>query len=163
MTNEDAVRIRAFRGSDRDQVQALAPGLTAGVAWWRDPGAVLAAVNGWIRTSLDGAGEPDRAVFVAELDGKVAGVVTVSKTTHFTGQADAYVGELVVAPGARRRGIATRLMGAAEAWAASLRLGFLTLETGAANREARSLYAALGYLEEDVRLAKALPRSADPD
>jgi len=30
--------------------------------------------------------------------------------------------------------------------------------TGAANKPARGLYQALGHLEEDVRLTKALPR-----
>jgi len=42
-----------------------------------------------------------------------------------------------------RRGIATRLMGAAEASAAGRGLPFLTLETGAANQVAGSLYAEL--------------------
>jgi ribosomal protein S18 acetylase RimI-like enzyme len=63
-----------------------------------------------------------------------------------------------VRPGLERRGIARELMAAAEAWAASRGLLFLTLETGAANKPARGLYQALGYLEEDVRLTKALPR-----
>jgi ribosomal protein S18 acetylase RimI-like enzyme len=37
-------------------------------------------------------------------------------------------------------------------------LAFLTLETGAANKPARDLYAALGYQEEGVRLTKAIAR-----
>jgi hypothetical protein len=35
-------------------------------------------------------------------------------------------------------------------------LGYLTLETGAANHGGRAFYAALGYLEEDVRLTKKI-------
>jgi len=62
--------------------------------------------------------------------------VAVCEQAHFTGQADAYVGELAVASGLERRGIATRLMDAAEGWADRRGLAFLTLETGAANQAA---------------------------
>ena len=48
------------------------------------------------------------------------------------------------------------LIGAAEDWARERGLVHLTLETGAGNRTARAFYAALGFLEEDVRLAKRL-------
>jgi ribosomal protein S18 acetylase RimI-like enzyme len=65
-------------------------------------------------------------------------------------------GELAVKPALERRGIATRLMAAAESRAAGRGLAFLTLETGAANQPARGLYAALGYQQEDVRLTKAI-------
>ena len=47
-------------------------------------------------------------------------------------------------------------MAAAEAWGAGRGLRCLTLETGAANQPARSFYAALGYLPEDVRLTKVI-------
>jgi ribosomal protein S18 acetylase RimI-like enzyme len=83
-------------------------------------------------------------------------VVTVCERKHFTGQVDAYVGELAVSPGPERRGIATHLMVAAEAWAARRGLAFLTLETGAANQPARAFYAQRGYKAEDVRLTKAI-------
>ena len=56
----------------------------------------------------------------------------------------------------RGRGVASALMAAAEAWGAGRGLRCLTLETGAANQPARSFYAALGYLPEDVRLTKDL-------
>jgi ribosomal protein S18 acetylase RimI-like enzyme len=85
------------------------------------------------------------------------GVVTIREQTHFTGQTDAYVGELAVASGMERRGIATALMNAAEAWAAQRGLAFVTLHTGAANQAARSLYRRLGYREEELLLAKAIP------
>jgi GNAT superfamily N-acetyltransferase len=62
----------------------------------------------------------------------------------------------VVASGLERRGIATQLMDAAEAWAARRGPAFLTLETGAANQPARAFYAQRGYRDEDVRLTKAV-------
>jgi ribosomal protein S18 acetylase RimI-like enzyme len=135
-------------------VLALAPRLTEGVAPWRDPVGVASAATGWVTGSMARADEPAHAVFVAELDGRVGGVITLAERPHFSGQTDAYVGELIVAAGLERRGIATELMAAAEAWAAQHGYAFITLETGAANDPARKLYAALGFLEEEVRLTK---------
>jgi ribosomal protein S18 acetylase RimI-like enzyme len=119
-------------------------GIPKGLPPGGDPQAVLRAVCGGVESSLDCAGQPGHAVCVAVADGRVAGVVTVCERAHLTGQVDAYVGELAVAAGPERRGIATQLMDAAEAWAARRGLAFLTLETGAANQPARGLWAGLG-------------------
>jgi ribosomal protein S18 acetylase RimI-like enzyme len=156
MAQQHSAEIRPYQPGDASQVLALAPRLTEWVAAWREPGAVLRAVQDWITTSLGHASQPGHMVYVAVSGGSVVGVVTVSESAHFTGQVDAYVGELAVASGLERRGIATQLMDAAEAWAAQRGLAFLTLETGAANQPARLFYAQRGYQEEDVRLTKAI-------
>lgn len=88
------------------------------LAPWRDRDRVLAAATGWVRDAADAAGQPDHAVYAAEQDGIVAGLVSVSERRHFTGQVDAYVGELIVRADMERRGVASRLMAPAEAWAA---------------------------------------------
>lgn len=163
MNQPAGVDIRPYRPADREQVMALAPRLTEWTAPWREPAAVSAAVHGWIRDAVDGAPDQDHAVYVAVHGGAVAGVVTVSERTHYTGQVDAYVGELAVATGMERRGIATRLMTEAERWAAARGRSFLTLDTGAANQPARRLYASLGFREEDVRLTKALGAAGGQD
>jgi ribosomal protein S18 acetylase RimI-like enzyme len=150
-------QIRPFQPGDRTQVLALAPRLTEGAAPWRDPAAVRRAANNWVQTSIDTAAQPGRAVYVAVASGQVVGVVSIREHTHFTGQTDAYVGELAVAPGMERHGIATALMTAAEAWAAQRGLAFVTLHTAAANQPARSLYRRLGYHEEELLLTKAIP------
>ena len=142
MAPETTIEIRLYRPADRDGVLALAPRLTEWVASWRDPAAVLTAVQNWIQESLDAAARPGHAVYVAAIGGGIAGVVTVTERTHFTGQVDAYIGELAVWPGMERVGFASKLMAAAEAWAARRGLAFLTLETGAANQPARGLYQA---------------------
>jgi len=151
---------------------ALAPRLAEWVAAWRESAAVLAAVQGGVRDSIGSRDQPGHAVYVAVGDDSVLGFVTVSQRTHFTGQVDAHVGELAVRAGMERHGIATRLMAAAEGWAARRGLALLTLETGAAltletgaaNQPARDLYAALGFREEDVRLTKAVgPPAASRD
>lgn len=85
---------------------------------------------------------------------EVVGLVTVSERVDFSGQREAYVGWLAVRAGVERRGIATKLMAAAENWAADRGLTCISLETGAANHPARSLYTTLGYEEEDIRFTK---------
>jgi ribosomal protein S18 acetylase RimI-like enzyme len=150
-------QIRSFLPGDRSQVLALAPRLTEGVAPWRDPAAVHRAAQNWVRTSIDTAAQPGHAIYVAIAGDQVVGVVSIREQTHFTGQTDAYVGELAVASGMERRGIATALMNTAEAWAAQRGLAFMTLHTGAANQPARGLYQRLGYREEELLLTKAIP------
>jgi ribosomal protein S18 acetylase RimI-like enzyme len=148
--------VRPYRTADRPAAIALATRLEIGVAPWRDPAAVRAAVTQWVGTSLDMAGAHDRAVLVAVTDGTLVGFVTVSQRRHFTGELDAYVGELVVAEEAQRRGVGRALMRAAETWARERGYRRMTLETGAANQTGRAFYAALGYAEEDVRLTRPL-------
>jgi ribosomal protein S18 acetylase RimI-like enzyme len=157
MTAQAGIHVRSYQPADHAQVIALAPRLAEWVAPWRDPAAVLTAVHDWIQDSIDALSQPGHAVYLA-IDGQaIVGVVTVSERTHFTGQVDAYIGELAVRTGMERRGIATQLVKAAETWAARRGLPFLTLETGAANQPARGLYHALGYQEEDIRLTKPIP------
>ena len=154
--------IRPFQPGDRSQVLALAPRLAEGVAPWRDPAAVRRAAENWLQTSMGSVGEPGHAVYVAVASHRVVGVVAIRERTHFTGQTDAYVGELAVASGMERRGIATALMNAAEAWAAERGLAFLTLQTGAGNQPARGLYRQLGFAEEELLLTKAVPARHRP-
>jgi len=83
-------------------------------------------------------------------------VVTVCERAHFSGQADAYTGELAVDSSLERRGIASQLVNAAEACAARRGLALLTLETGEVNQPARAFYAQRGDQEEDIRLTKVI-------
>jgi ribosomal protein S18 acetylase RimI-like enzyme len=156
MTTGHGIEIREYRDGDRDAIIALAPRLAAGLPPWRDGAAWRRAVEGWVRSAADAAADPDHAVYVAADGDAVVGFVEVTQRAHFTGQVDAYVGELVTAAGHERRGIARALMRAAEDWGAARGLELLTLETGAANHQARAFYAALGYQAEDVRLTKKL-------
>ena len=162
MTQQPAIEIRRYRAGDRDAVMDLAPRLTEWVSPWRDPQAVLAAAHGWVRGSADQAADGDRAFFVAVAGGQVVGLVSVSEQAHFSGQLDAYVGELAVSQGWQGRGIGSQLMRAAEAWAAGRALPFITLDTGADNAPARGLYTSLGFREESVRLAKPVGPASRP-
>jgi ribosomal protein S18 acetylase RimI-like enzyme len=146
--------VRAFCAADREQVLALAPRLAEGVASWRDPDAVMGAVREWLTGSM-ASNDPQRsAVYVAvdRTSDRVVGVNSVSQSRHFSGEEDAYIGELAVAQNAGRGGVGSRLVAAASSWAKERGLRCLTLHTGAANTTARTFYEALGFRDEDVRL-----------
>ena len=67
-------------------------------------------------------------------------MVSLAEREHFTGDLDAYIGELVTDSAAKGSGAGQALMAAAEKWAASRGLSRITLETGARNHRARRFY-----------------------
>ena len=144
------MEVRPYRTGDEEGVRALAPRLLIGAAEWIEPEAMLTSIHGWLDDSLAGV------AFVAAEADRVVGFVTVTERKHFTGVAEAYVGELAVTEKAEGRGIGRALMDAAEAWARDRGLERISLDTGAANAGARGFYARLGYAETDVRLSKPL-------
>jgi GNAT superfamily N-acetyltransferase len=150
--------IRPARPGDRAALLALSARLTIGVAPWRDPAKVAAAVRGWVESSLATAGDPGHAMLVAVAGGRVVGLVSLGQREHFSGEVDAYIGELVSE--ADGSGIGQALLAAAEEWAARRGLSRITLDTGARNDRARRFYGRAGYLEEDVRLTKAVTAAA---
>lgn len=151
--------IRPLEPRDGDAVLALADRLSVGSPSWRDRGRWLIAVRGWVEGSARVASEPGHAMFVACEDGRVAGFVSLGTRTHFTGDVDAYIGELVVAEWAEGRGAGRALLSAAEQWATAEGHRRLTLESGAANARALQFYTRAGYREEDIRLTKLMTPS----
>lgn len=149
-------KVRPVDTDDRTRVVTLAPELLTGMPPWRPAAGQRAAVTAWVTDSFDGVDRPDQMVFVADDDGAVVGFVGVVERTHFTGEREGYVGELVVARHRRGHGIARSLMVAAEGWARARGLGRVTLETGSANTGARAFYSRLGHTEEQVTLTRAL-------
>jgi ribosomal protein S18 acetylase RimI-like enzyme len=150
------VRVRPFRADDREFVLELAPRLVIGCAPWRDPEKMRAAMRGFLEEDAERAGERS-AVFVAEDEhGELLGAVTVGHHVNFTGEVEAYIGELAVRADREGAGVGQALVRAAEKWARAHGYGLLVLETGAANTRARAFYARLGYREESVKLARVL-------
>ena len=156
---EPIIPIRPAGDDDRAGVLELAPRLAEGVAPWRDQAEALLAGRRWLEESLDAAKTGDGVVLVAVDAAGIAGVISVRPSTHFTGERDGYIGELVVADRASRRGVGRELIAAADAWAGEHGLRNLTLHTGAFNTGARGFYADLGFAEEEVRLTRAVPDS----
>jgi len=152
------VHIRLYRPVDSDAVMALAPRLAIGVAPWRNTSAVANAVQSWVRESLADHSNDQRPVFVAEEAGHVVGFAAAGTRRHWTGEVDAYIGELVVAADRTTRGIGRALVTAIQSWARDAGHLRITLETGAANQDARAFHAALGYTDEEVVLTRSLEK-----
>ena len=160
MTEQQEISIHPAAPGDSPALMALSERLVTGVAPWRDPVRVAAAARGWVESSLAAAGRRGRAVLVARCGDQIAGLVSLAERSHFTGQTDAYIGELVVNARMEGRGVGQALLAAAEDWAAGRGLGCITLETGSANDRARHFYECAGYQEEEIRLTK--PVRAQP-
>jgi ribosomal protein S18 acetylase RimI-like enzyme len=88
--------------------------------------------------------------------GQPLGFATVWRSTHFTGQPQANIGNLATSEMAEGRGVGTALVEACAQWAREQGYTLLTLSTGAANTRALRLYHHLGFHDEDVTLTKVL-------
>ncbi|MDQ3693214.1 MAG: GNAT family N-acetyltransferase [Chloroflexota bacterium] len=150
------ISIRTAREEDRAALLGLAPRLAIGIAPWRGVAGMEVAARGWIAAALDGIG-PDQAVFVAEdADGVIHGFAGVARQVAFTGEPQAYLGELAVAEASEGAGVGRMLVEAVEAWARARGLGLIVLDTGAGNHRARQFYARNGFVDEGVKLTKVL-------
>lgn len=150
------VQIRPYEPADRGFLLGLASRFTIGMRPWRDQELVVTTVTKWIEVSIARRGERAE-VFVAIGDaGQRLGFATVSEEAHFTGEAQAYVGELATLQSAEGTGVGRALVAACENWARHRGFRILALATGAANARALGFYRHLGFLDEDVKLVKIL-------
>jgi GNAT superfamily N-acetyltransferase len=103
------------------------------------------------------AASPDDEVWVAERDGRVAGLVAihVSGALEYDG-AVAKVSAIVVDEAARRRGVGEQLMALAEREAKRRGCVLLFLTTAERRKDAHAFYRSLGYEETGRRFAKTL-------
>jgi GNAT superfamily N-acetyltransferase len=88
---------------------------------------------------------PRGAFLVAYADGEAVGCAGLVPLDPRTGE----VKRMYVAPAARRRGLAQRLLADLEAVARAAGYDRVRLDTSAAQPEARALYASAGYREID--------------
>ncbi len=113
--------------------------------------------------------DPEQALFVAEVDGDVVGLVRVQALERLevpdvpalTPRRYAMVQELVVARTHQRRGIATRLMTEAHRWARDRGLTQIGLSVYDFDQPALRLYQKLGYAPDSHRLSTTLDSTTD--
>jgi ribosomal protein S18 acetylase RimI-like enzyme len=124
----------------------------------RDADAVLALMEGLTRPAVADDPQPQRdvfsahvdhadaEVFVAELDGQVAGAASfwVQPRLNWT-TPQAWIPDLFVAPSFRRRGAARALLDACVAEARRRGCHRIVLESGHHRAEAHRLYEAYGF------------------
>lgn len=123
-----------------------------------DADAVLALMEGLTRPAVADDPEPQRRVFlghldrddarvyVAELDGEVAGAVSlwIQPRLNWT-TPQAWIPDLYVEPAFRRRGVARALLDACVAEARRHGCHRVVLESGHHRSEAHQLYEAYGF------------------
>ena len=90
------------------------------------------------------------AVLVAELGTELVGRLTITRDSHPACGHVADVG-VMVARQARRQGVGTALLQAAEEWAASVGIDKVELHVWPRNTAAIALYRRLGYADEGLR------------
>jgi GNAT superfamily N-acetyltransferase len=124
------LQVRPFRQSDLAAVRGLLRQLGYDIS--------EAELAGRIARVYETAGHH---CVVAELDGRVAGVLHVFKRPALEKPCEAVVQALVVEASLRGRGLGRALMRLAEAWASAQGLGSIALHT----RHAQAFYDGIGY------------------
>ncbi len=129
-----ALRIRPARDRDCEAIAEYSGelGYTASAAETRER---------LLRIGADG----NQAVFVAESENAVVGWIHVFESQRIESRPFAEVGGLVVAEGARARGIGRSLMSSAEEWARSRGLERLRARSNVTRSAAHQFYERLGY------------------
>lgn len=150
------LRVRSYIPSDRAFVLSLAPRLAIGMQPWRDLQLWLITVEKWLTESINQHNQKTMVLVAEDEQGERLGFATVSHSTHFTGQRQAYIGELATSEIVEGHGVGTALVEACEQWAREQGYTILTLSTGAANARALNFYYHLGFHNEDVTLTKLL-------
>lgn len=150
--------IRRANPADADAILALVPRLASSFTPppWREPAAMTATDLDVIAEALRSVGD-DPAVFVAEVDGDVAGFVHVrSLEDYYRRRCHGHVADLVVAPAFEGRGVATALLARAEEWSRAQGYDWMTIGVFEENARAERLYQKLGYRRDVIRLLKPL-------
>jgi len=88
---------------------------------------------------------PDHAVLIAEIEGRVAGLMHVFARPAIENPREAVVQAIVVGQAHRRAGVGCRLMAAAERWGSERDCRSVVLSSNVARTPAHAFYAALGY------------------
>ncbi len=107
---------------------------------------------------LDFVFEQSHVFYVAQLDGRPVGFVLMldSLPDEVTRMPQGFIAYMAVEPSARRCGIGTRLLAAAEEAARLRGLPYLGLMVTEENEAARALYERAGFLSERRLLCKPL-------
>lgn len=100
---------------------------------------------------------PSIVAFVAEIDGRVAGVITghVLAALHST-PLIAWLTALVVDDDCRHTGVGRQLAAAVEDWARSRGAARISVTSGKQRDDAHAFYERIGYERTGVRLTKPL-------
>jgi ribosomal protein S18 acetylase RimI-like enzyme len=159
-----ALRIREAEGSDYEELSAL---FEEGDAWHREHlPRVFQKPEGVVRSReyiLDLLANDDVALFVAELGGRLVGLISAMireapDVPLFVPRRYAMIDNVVVRAGYRRAGIGRALMARVHEWAAEAGVDSVELHVWEFNEGAIEFYRELGYETSSRRMSRRLPK-----
>jgi GNAT superfamily N-acetyltransferase len=103
---------------------------------------------------------PHRVVFVAELDGAIAGWIDAALESHLQSDDTVVIGGLVVKDGFRGHGIGWRLCQEVEAWARTFEVKKIRVRSQTKRSEAHRFYLQRGY--EQVKTSAVFEKPLNP-
>ncbi len=155
--------IRPAQSADRDFVLTMADRLVSfDVPSFRTKDELAEgdrrALADWFRRLQDDSfaqarsAKADEALFVAELDGQLAGCAyLVTLIDYFNDRPHSHLSVLAVTAAAEGQGVGSALLDRSEAWARERGSDRLTLSALVTNSRARALYERRGFSGEYIR------------
>ena len=152
------ITIRPAAAEDRAFVLGLVPELIAfGPPAWRDRTEMIATDTSVIGEALAGRTDGATVLIAEDARGTRLGFIHLSAEKDYYLQQDCgHIGDIVVAPEARGRGVGRALLSAAERWAADRGYQLLTLNVFVQNRGPQALYEEVGFRAEAIKYVKRL-------
>lgn len=153
----DRIFIRQACIEDRDFVTGLVPSLLAfGSPAWPDTKVLAPGFREVLARAICDQDRRSTVLIAEAADETPLGFISLTVREDVGGVERAHVADLAVTDTARRMGVGTALMNAAESWARDLGMGLLSLDVWSTNETALAFYRRLGYLAESVCLIKRL-------
>lgn len=153
-----AIEIRPARGrEDRAFMLGLIERLAGVISVpHHDRDRILSFQAQFTSKAIGSAGEHTITVLAVEGGTRLGFLHAEPGTDGISGEPCGYVTLLAVTAEAEGRGIARRLVEAAEDWARAAGYRLLSLDVFASNDRGRAFYDRLGFVPETTRLVKAL-------
>jgi GNAT superfamily N-acetyltransferase len=153
----DRIFIRQARSEDRDFVAEMVPSLLASSSpAWPDTEALAPGFRQLLAQAISDQSRRSTVLIAETADAKPLGFISLKVREDPAGIERAHVADLAVTDSARRTGVGTALMKAAESWARDLGMGLLSLDVWSSNENALAFYRHLGFSAESVCLIKRL-------
>jgi GNAT superfamily N-acetyltransferase len=153
----ERILIRQARSEDRDFAAGMVPSLLASSPpAWPDTDALAPGFRELLAQAISHQSRRSTVLIAEAANQTPLGFISLKVREDPAGIERAHVADLAVTGSARRAGVGTALMKAAESWARDLGMGTLSLDVWATNENAMAFYRHLGYSTESVCLQRRL-------